>query len=77
MKSSLLGWEEMLNFDRVFKPFLYKFLLFEIAMTSEDILTASLKILGGQGSLKKQKFLQDQRNKTISSIKPHFCNKQD
>ena len=61
MKSSLLGWEATLNFDRVFKQFLYKLLLFEIAMTSEDIMAASLNIIGGQGSLKKQKFVQKSR----------------
>ena len=58
MKSSLLGWEALLNFDRVFKQFLYIFLLFEIAMTYEDIMAASLNIIGGQGSLKKQNFVQ-------------------
>ena len=44
MKSSLLGWEALLNFDRVFKQFLYIFLLFEIAMTYEDIMAASLEV---------------------------------
>ena len=31
----------MLNFNHIFKQFLYEFLLFEIAMTSEDIMVAS------------------------------------
>ena len=47
MKSSLLVWEAELcncrtmNFDKVFKQFLYEFLLFEITMTTEDIMEAS------------------------------------
>ena len=41
-----------------FAQFLHNFLLFESAMTSEDIMVASLNIIGGQvieGIFKKQK----------------------
>ena len=41
-----------------FMRFLHEFLLFENAMTSEDIMAASLNILGGQGILKRQNFVQ-------------------
>ena len=41
--------------------FFRNFLLFESAMTSEDIMTASLSIIRGQGILKKQKFVQKLR----------------
>ena len=41
-----------------FPAILHKLLLFESAMTSEGIMAASLNIIGGQGTLKKQKFVQ-------------------
>ena len=34
-----------------FAHFLYKFLRFEVVMTSEDYMTASVDILRGQGNL--------------------------
>ena len=71
MKSSLLGWEEMLNIDRVFNQFLYELLLFEIILTSEDLMAASLSILGGQRSLKKQKLVQKLRE--TAKKRPRFC----
>ena len=71
MKSSLLGWEEMLNIDRVFNQFLYELLLFEIILTSEDLMAASLSILGGQRSLKKQKLVQKSRE--TAKKRPRFC----
>ena len=64
MKSSLLGWEALLNFDRVFKQFLYIFLLFEIAMTYEDIMAASLEVREVSKSKKSYK----NRMKTRSEI---------
>ena len=36
-------------------------------MTSEDIMAASLNIIGGQGSLKKQKFVQKLLEKAIEN----------
>ena len=50
---------------------MYQFLLFEIAMTSEDIMAVSSNIIGGQGSLKKQKFVQ-KLHKTAKN-RPRFC----
>jgi hypothetical protein len=40
-------------------------------MTSEDIMAASLNIIGGQGSLKKQKFVQKSRE--TAENRPRFC----
>ena len=44
-----------LIFNFGFNQFLFEFLLFEIALTSEKIMVASL---GGRGILKNQKFIQ-------------------
>ena len=40
-----------------FAHFLYKFLRFEVVMTSEDYMTASVDILRGQGNLNMQKIV--------------------
>ena len=44
--------------DRDFAHFLYEFLSFEVVLTSEVYMTASVDVLRGQGNLKTQKFLQ-------------------
>ena len=54
-----------------FGGFLHEFLLFESAMTFEDIMTASLNIIVGQGNLKRQKFGQ-KLHKTAKK-RPRFC----
>jgi hypothetical protein len=50
--------------------FLDEFLPFENAMTSEDIMAASLNILGGRGIHKKQKCVQKLRE-TVKN-RPRF-----
>jgi hypothetical protein len=51
--------------------FLHEFLLLEGAMTSEDVMAASLNIIRGWGILKKQEFVQKFRESAKN--RPRFC----